>query len=77
MGGEILDKYRLEYEIKRRGLVKVDVQQAIGLSRTAFYRKCNGITDFTLSEVKAIAEFLGLSSDDILKIFLGDAMRKF
>lgn len=69
MGGEILDKYRLEYEIKRRGLVKVDVQQAIGLSRTAFYRKCNGITDFTLSEVRAIADFLGLSPDDILDIF--------
>lgn len=64
-----MDKYRLEYEIKRRGLVKVDVQQAIGLSRTAFYRKCNGITDFTLSEVRAIADFLGLSPDDILDIF--------
>ena len=64
-----MDKYRLEYEIKRRGLVKEDVQQAIGLSRTAFYRKCNGITDFTLSEVRAIADFLGLSPDDILDIF--------
>lgn len=56
----------LDYEIKRKGYTKESLAEAIGISRTAFYRKCSGKSDFTLGEIKAIAKELDLHNvDDI------------
>lgn len=34
----------------------------IGMSRSAFYRKCNEISEFTQGEIQAIVDYLGLDS---------------
>jgi predicted transcriptional regulator len=65
-----MDKDLLEYNIKKRGVKTIDLCKKIGISRTAFYRKCNGTSDFTLTEVKKIVEALCI--DDPTPIFFAD-----
>lgn len=65
-----MDKYRLEYEMKKRQVSKGELCQAIHMSRSAFYRKCNGISEFTQSEIQAIIDYLKIESP--LGIFFAD-----
>jgi len=57
-----MDKYKLEYEMKSRGVSIKDLCLHVGISRTAFYRKCKGTSQFTQKEIQAIVDYLGLSS---------------
>lgn len=57
-----MDKFRLEYEMKSRGITIGQLCSALHISRSAFYRKCNGITEFTQSEIQRIVDYVGLDS---------------
>ena len=57
-----MNKARLEYEMKIRGVSIADMCEMLGISRSAFYRKCNGISEFTQSEIQNIVNFLDLES---------------
>ena len=57
-----MDKALLEYEMKKRGVSIADMCAELGCSRSAFYRKCNGISEFTQSEIQIVVDFLGLDS---------------
>lgn len=57
-----MDKARLEYEMKKRGVSIADMCAKLGCSRSAFYRKCNGISEFTQSEIQTIVDYLDLDS---------------
>lgn len=57
-----MDKALLEYEMKKRGISAEDLCKKIDMSRSAFYRKCNGVSEFTLGEIKQIVSVLGLDS---------------
>ena len=57
-----MDKYKLEYEMKKRGITIEKMCADIGISRSAFYRKCNGITEFTQGEIQKIVDYIGLES---------------
>ncbi len=57
-----MDKALLEYEMKKRGVTHGDMCEKLGCSRSAFYRKCNGISEFTQSEIQIIVDYLGLES---------------
>lgn len=54
------------HEIKRGGTTKNAVAKAAGIPATTFDRKINGVNDFTLAELGAVAEALGLTLADIL-----------
>jgi len=56
-----------EYEMKIRKITKDDMCSALKISRSAFYRKCNGISEFTQSEMQTIGELLG--NDTVIRIF--------
>lgn len=58
----MMDKAKLEYEMTKNGITKGDMCARLGISRSAFYRKCNGISEFTLGEIQAIVELLNLDS---------------
>lgn len=64
-----MDKYKLEYFIKNKNMDKKTLCDILNMSVSAFYRKCNGITEFTREEIAKIAEILELSGEDILSIF--------
>ena len=57
-----MDKALLEYEMKKRGVSIADMCAILGCSRSAFYRKCNGISEFTQSEIQTIVDYLNLDS---------------
>lgn len=63
----MLDKNLLLYEMNKRNVTIKMMCEKLGISRSAFYRKCNGITEFTLGEIQTIVDYLELGSPD--KVF--------
>lgn len=57
-----MDKFLLEYEMKKKGFSVEKLCKEIRISRSAFYKKCNGKSDFTQSEIQAIVDLLHLES---------------
>ena len=57
-----MDKVRLEYEMMKQNINKSDMCVKLGISRSSFYRKCNGDSEFTQSEIQKIVEILNLDS---------------
>lgn len=57
-----MDKFKLEYEMKSKGITQKDLCNAINMSRSAFYRKRNGLSEFTKGEIQEIIDYLGLES---------------
>ncbi|GFI47215.1 hypothetical protein IMSAGC019_02539 [Lachnospiraceae bacterium] len=69
-----MDKYKLEYEMKSRGITIEKMCADIHMSRSAFYRKCKGITQFTQGEIQSIVDYIGLDSP--MGIFFGEKVSK-
>ena len=57
-----VNKALLEYKMRVKGKNILDMCEMLGISRSAFYRKCNGKSEFTIGEIKKIVEFLSLDS---------------
>ena len=57
-----MNKALLEYKMKINGKSILDMCEMLEISRSAFYRKCNGISEFTQSEIKKIVDYLHLAS---------------
>lgn len=60
----------LEYEMKIRDISHDDMCSALKISRSAFYRKRNGISEFTQSEMQTIGDLLG--KDAVIRIFFSE-----
>lgn len=52
----------LEYEMKRAGISTAEMCEKLHISRSAFFRKCNGKSEFKLKEIQQIVEILKLES---------------
>ena len=57
-----MNKALLEFKMKERGKSISDMCSMLEISRSAFYRKCNGKSEFTQSEIQRIVDFLNLDS---------------
>ena len=57
-----MDRFKLEYEMKSRGVTVEKLCNDLNMSRSAFYRKCRGFTEFTQSEIQNIVSYLGLKT---------------
>lgn len=57
-----MDKAKLMYEMQKRHVSIQEMIGVLGISRSAFYRKCNGISEFTQSEIQKIVDYLDLES---------------
>ena len=42
-----MDKARLMYEMAKKEISIAEMCEKLHMSRSAFYRKCNGISEFT------------------------------
>lgn len=67
-----MDANRLRYYIADRGKTVTDVENALGISRTALYRKMNQKSEFTRDEIQGLITFLGLSNEETMSIFFTD-----
>ena len=59
-----MNKALLIYEMNKKNISIKMMCEKLGISRSAFYRKCNGITEFTLREIQIIIEYLSLETAD-------------
>ena len=61
----------IEFKIAqiRAGVSKEDIAKYLGINPATVYRKFNGESEFTLSELRKLKVFLNLSKDDIDRIF--------
>lgn len=58
----MLNKALLEYEMKKKNISIGEMCKKLSISRSAFYRKCRGITQFTQGEIQSIVNLLELES---------------
>ncbi len=57
-----MDKALLEYEMKKKNISIGKMCEILGISRSAFYRKCNGLSEFSQGEIKMVMTALNLES---------------
>ena len=57
-----MDKNKLYYHMAQCGIGCQEMCDKLKMSRSAFYRKCNGISEFTQSEIQKIVDILHLDS---------------
>lgn len=57
-----MNKDLLEYEMKKKKVSIADMCAKLGISKSAFYRKCNGKSEFTQSEIQRIVDLLNLET---------------
>lgn len=57
-----MNKDLLEYEMKKKKVSITDMCEKLGISKSAFYRKCNGKSEFTQSEIQRIVDLLNLET---------------
>lgn len=62
-----MNKQALFNKMAEKRISIKEMYTALNMSRSAFYRKCNGISEFTLKEIKLIMSLLGV--DDPNEIF--------
>ena len=58
----VMNKHRLYYEMGIRNVTVTELCEAIGMSRSSFYRKVNQYTEFTQGEIQAILDYLHLDT---------------
>lgn len=68
-----MNSNKLRGEIVAHGYSLSSFSDAIGIKRTALYRKLKGITEFDRSEIERIADALSLSAAQIKDIFFCSA----
>lgn len=59
----------LKAEIVRNGETVKSVALKLGMDRGTFYRKMNGVSDFTRADIQKLVEMLKLSGADAIRIF--------
>lgn len=57
-----MNKKKLMDEMDKSHVSIQTMCSLLGMSRSAFYRKCNGISEFTQSEIQQIVDILDLES---------------
>lgn len=58
----------------RAGISKEKIAKILDMNLSTLYRKLNGESDFTLTELKKLRRVLKLSKDDIDCIFFSDEL---
>lgn len=57
-----MDAVRLEYEVKRKGYNVERFCKELGMSKSAYYRKIKGTSEFTQGEIQKIVDLLDLET---------------
>lgn len=60
---------KLRAKLFEHGISPEEMAQKLKISKTAFYRKLRGVTEFKQSEIMGIITFLDLNYQDIHEIF--------
>lgn len=70
-----MDKNLLFYYLKSNGDTVDDLANGIGIHPQTLRKKMNGHSEFSASEIKAIADRYKLTADEVVRVFLSDKGR--
>ena len=65
---------RLKAKIIEKGSSVSEVSKAIGINPATFWRKSNGVSNFTRKEILDIKECLDISPEEVMNIFFADEL---
>lgn len=55
-----MNKALLKYEMELKGVSVAEMAARLGIGRSTFWKKCNGVSEFRQSEIAKIIEILDL-----------------
>lgn len=64
-----MNAQKLKDLLNKKGIKHEEMARCLNISRTAFYRKMRGATEFKQSEIMGIIKVLKLEDDDIHEFF--------
>ena len=65
-----MNRDELRAEIARKKITKRDLAAALGISETSLFLKIRSEREFKETEIRKLVEVLGLTPDDVQRIFL-------
>ena len=68
-----MDKNKLRAALILRGITIDEICETLGISRSSWFRKLAGETEFTRTEIALISRKLSLDEAEMLSIFFDDA----
>jgi transcriptional regulator with XRE-family HTH domain len=69
-----MDKDLLLYYMKKAGMTREDLAKALGITEKTLSNKILSKTEFSVSEMKKIAEACGISWEIVWRIFFGQSV---
>jgi transcriptional regulator with XRE-family HTH domain len=67
-----MNKNLLKAQIALKGKTLNEIAEALGISRSALYRKINGKSEFTRKEICKIIDLLGIELKTAMNIFFNE-----
>lgn len=67
-----MNRSELRAEFARRRISNRAIAEELNISEQAFYNKMSGASEFKESEIKKLIQILGLTAEDVDRIFLSE-----
>ena len=68
----MIQKNILKSKLSLKEKTQKDLAKALGLSKVSVSKKVNGLLRFSLPEVKKVKDYLDLTNDEVVEIFLNE-----
>ena len=66
----MIQKNSLKSKLSLKEKTQKDLAKALGLSKVSVSKKVNGLLRFSLPEVKKVKDYLDLTNDEVVEIFI-------
>ena len=70
-----MNRSELRAEFARQKISNRAIAEELNISEQAFYNKMSGVSEFKESEIKKLIQILGLTADDVDRIFLSESVK--
>lgn len=68
----MIQKNILKSKLSLKEKTQKDLAKALGLSKVSISKKVNGLLRFSLPEVKKVKDYLDLTNDEVVEIFINE-----
>ena len=68
----MIQKNILKSKLSLKEKTQKDLAKVLGLSKVSVSKKANGLSRFSLPEVKKIKDYLELTDDEVVEIFINE-----
>lgn len=68
----MIQKNILKSKLSLKEKTQKDLAKVLGLSKVSVSKKVNGLLRFSLPEVKKVKDYLDLTNDEVVEIFINE-----